>query len=214
MKKVLITWGGWDGHEPRQTSEIVAAFLRQDGFEVTLVDTLAPFDNLPGLKSYDLIVPVWTMSEITGQQATNLASAVKAGTGLGGWHGGMGDAFRNNTDYQYIVGGQWVAHPGGIRDYTVNIIDHRDPITAGINDFSMHSEQYYLHVDPGNQVLATTTFGGDPDAWIAGTVMPVVWKRHYGQGKVFYSSLGHNAADFEGPEMKEILRRGLHWACR
>ncbi len=140
--------------------------------------------------------------------------AIKAGTGLAGWHGGMADSFRNNVEYQWMVGGQWVAHPGNIIDYTVNIINHDDPITAGLSDFQMHSEQYYMHVDPSNEVLATTTYDGAHASWVAGTVMPVVWKRMWGQGKVFYSSLGHVAKDFDVAEAKEIVRRGMLWATR
>ena len=137
-----------------------------------------------------------------------------SGVGFGGWHGGMGDSFRNHPDYQFIVGGQWVAHPGGVIDYRVNITNHADPITAGLEDFDMHSEQYYMHVDPSNEVLATTTFDGEILPWIKGTVMPVAWKRQWGAGKVFYSSLGHVAKDFDVPEAREIVRRGLLWAAR
>jgi type 1 glutamine amidotransferase len=126
----------------------------------------------------------------------------------------MADAFRNNTNYQFMVGGQWVAHPGNIIDYTVHITDREDPITAGLDDFAMHSEQYYMHVDPANEVLATTTFSGQYCAWVDGVVMPVVWKRRWGAGRIFYASVGHVAADFDVPEAKEIVRRGLLWAAR
>jgi uncharacterized protein len=113
-----------------------------------------------------------------------------------------------------MVGGQWVAHPGNIIQYTVNITDSSDPIVAGLPDFQMRSEQYYLHTDPSNEVLATTTFDGTHCAWIAGTTMPVVWKRRWGAGRVFYCSLGHVRADFDVPEAREIVRRGLIWAAR
>jgi type 1 glutamine amidotransferase len=113
-----------------------------------------------------------------------------------------------------MVGGQWVAHPGGVIDYSVTITNHTDPITAGLKDFKMHSEQYYMHTDPTNEVLATTTFRGDAVPWIAGAVVPVAWKRTWGAGKVFYASLGHVAKDFEVPEAREIVRRGLLWASR
>ena len=128
----------------------------------------------------------------------------------------MCDAFRNNTEYQFMTGGQWVAHPGGIVDYTVNIVDREDPITRGLRDFQMKSEQYYMHTDPGNKVLATTTFSGEHGGchWIKGTVMPVVWTRMWGNGRVFYTSLGHVAKDFAVPEATEILRRGMLWAAR
>ena len=215
-KKALMVWGGWDGHQPKQCADVFAPFLRDQGFDLQISDSLDAYLDAPLMASLSLIVPIWTMGAITGEQMRGLLDAVKAGAGIAGWHGGMGDSFRNATEYQFMVGGQWVAHPGNIIDYTVNIIDHADPVTAGIPDFRVHSEQYYMHTDPGNKVLATTTFSGvEGDApWVAGTVMPVVWKRMWGKGRVFFSSLGHVATDFEVPETRVIMQRGLLWAAR
>ena len=212
-KRALIVAGGWEGHEPRQCAELFAGVLGADGFEVAVSDTLDAYLD-PGLGEIDLIVPVWTQSEISNEQLRGLLDAIAAGTGIAGWHGGMADSFRTSTEYQFMVGGQWVGHPGNIIDYTVQITNHDDPITAGIDDFAMHSEQYYLHVDPSNEVLATTTFSGEYTPWVAGCVMPVVWKRRWGQGRVFYCSLGHVAADFDVPEARELVRRGMVWAAR
>lgn len=214
MKKALIVWGGWDGHEPKLCTDIFAPMLRERNYDVTISDTLDIYLNTEFMLALDLIVPIWTMGTITREQEKGLLDAIAGGVGVAGWHGGMGDAFRNNTTYQWMVGGQWVAHPGNIIDYEVNIIDHTDPITAGLNDFKMHSEQYYMHVDPSNQVLATTTFTGEHASWVNGAVMPVVWKRMWNQGRVFYSSLGHHASDFTVPEAKEIQIRGMMWASR
>ncbi len=132
---------------------------------------------------------------------------MRGGVGLAGYHGGMCDAFRESADYQFMCGGQWVAHPGGVIDYRVDVAKPDDPIMQGISSFPYRSEQYYMHVDPSNEVLATTTFSGEYASWTAGVVMPVVWKRKHGGGRVFFSSLGHVAAEFDVPEMKEILRR-------
>jgi hypothetical protein len=215
MKKALMVWGGWLGHEPRQCVEVFAPLLEAAGFAVQLSDTLDSYKDQELMNELSLVVPVWTMGTIEREQEQGLLEAVRAGVGIGGWHGGMGDSFRNNTEYQFMVGGQWVAHPDGIIDYQVEITDPQDPITKGIPNFKMHSEQYYMHTDPGNQVLATTTFRDRQSApWVNGTVMPVVWKRMWGAGKVFYSSLGHVARDFEVEEAKEIQRRGLVWAAR
>jgi uncharacterized protein len=213
-RKALVVWGGWEGHEPRQCAEIFAPLLEQAGFDVEVHTTLDVYTDENKMRSFDLISQIYTMSQISKEQEKGLLATIKAGTGFAGWHGGMADAFRNNTEYQFMVGGQWVAHPGNIIDYEVNIINHDDPITAGLNDFKMHSEQYYMHVDPNNEVLATTTFSGEHAPWIEGTVMPVVWKRRWGEGKIFYSSLGHVAKDFDVPEAREITRRGLIWASR
>ncbi len=214
MKKALMVWGGWSGHEPKQCADIFAPILREKGFDVEVSDTLDSYLDPEKMMGLSLVVPIWTMGTITKEQEAGLLAAVKSGVGIGGWHGGMADSFRNNTEYQWMVGGQWVAHPGNVIDYEVNITNHDDPITAGIHDFKMHSEQYYMHVDPGNEVLATTTFNGAIAPWIDGTVMPVVWKRMYGQGRVSFCSLGHVAKDFDVPEAKELVVRGMLWAAR
>ena len=213
-KNVLMAYGGWPGHDPVETTHLFAGLLEAAGLNVTLSQTLDSFLDARLMNSVDLVVPVFTMSSITREQEAGLLNVVRErGVSVGGWHGGMADAFRNNTEYQFMVGGQWVAHPGNIIDYRVNVTNRDHPITAGINDFAMHSEQYYLHTDPSNKVLATTTFSGDHAHWIDGAVMPVVWTRSYGKGKVFYSSLGHVIGDFDVPEAREIVRRGLLWAA-
>ncbi|SMD05775.1 hypothetical protein SAMN06297251_12263 [Fulvimarina manganoxydans] len=211
-KTALIFYGGWEGHEPEATSKIVETMLADEGFVVTRV---AGTDILSdgGLERFDLIVPMMTQVEVAKDGLSHLVAAIEAGTGLGGFHGGMGDAFRKEPAYQFMTGGQWVAHPGNIIDYRVEITKPDDPLVEGIGDFDYHSEQYYLHVDPGIEVLATTIFSGEHAPWTKGTVMPVVWKHRYGRGRVFYSALGHVAAEFDAPQMKEILRRGLVWAA-
>jgi uncharacterized protein len=214
MKRALMVWGGWDGHEPKQCVDVFCPILKKEGFEVVVSDTLDSYLDKALMDSLSLIVPVWTMGQISKEQRNGLLAAVSAGVGIAGWHGGMGDSFRNDCDYQFMVGGQWVAHPDGIIDYTVNITKHDDPIVKGMKDFAMKSEQYYMHVDPSNEVLATTTFHPKSAPWVAGCVMPVAWKRTYGKGRVFYSSLGHVAKDFDVPEAKEIQRRGMLWAAR
>ena len=213
MREALIVWGGWSGHEPEKGAHIVSAMLEEEGFKVYIENTTEAFAD-PAIADMSLIVPIYTMSKIEKEELVNLTRAVQNGVGLGGYHGGMCDAFREATEYQFMCGGQWVAHPGNIIDYTVAITKPDDPIVAGIGDFPYRSEQYYMHVDPSNEVLATTTFSGKYASWIDGVVMPVAWKRHYGKGRVFYSSLGHVASEFEVPEMKTILKRGLLWAAR
>ena len=212
-KKVLMVWGGWMGHEPKKCIDIFAPWIREQGAQVTVSDTLDAYLDEDLMSSVDLIVQVWTMGTITGEQEKALLNAVRGGVGLAGWHGGLADSFRQNTEYQFMVGGQWVAHPGGVIDYEVNIVDHNDPVTKGISDFKMHSEQYYMHVDPNVKVLATTTFNANHADWIDGTVIPVVWKKMYGKGRVFYNSLGHVAVDFNVPEALEIMKRGILWAA-
>jgi type 1 glutamine amidotransferase len=216
--RALVVRGGWEGHEPKETSDLVIGWLREDGFEVAVEETLAVYADSTTMAEVDLVVQCWTMGHLEPAELAGLLQAVASGAGLAGWHGGLCDAFRDAPDYQFMTGGQWVAHPGGSdREYLVEIAPGReaDPIVAGLSAFSICSEQYYLHVDPSNEVLAVTRFVDPPGAaWVDGCVMPVVWQRRYGEGRVFYSSLGHVAADFAVPEVATILRRGLIWAAR
>lgn len=214
MKKALMSYGGWEGHEPKACVEKVARALESRGFEADVADTLDIFLDAEKMAKADVIIPCWTMGEITPEQRQALADTVAAGAGLAGWHGGMGDAFRADPDYQFMCGGQFVSHPGGIKPYSVQITAPQDPVMEGIQDFSIESEQYYMHVDPGNEVLAETTFKTPDMPWINGTVMPVVWKRDWGKGRVFYSALGHCAEEFDIPELMEITLRGIAWAAR
>ncbi len=205
MKTALIVHGGWPGHQPAEMAELLAEQLRRHDFQVTVSDTLDAFKNLT-LDELELIVPIWTMGTIEKEQLTPLLEAVSNGVGLAGVHGGMADSFREETEYQYMVGGQWVAHPGGDNvTYTVHIDGEPSPITNGVRDFTVTSEQYYMHVDPGITVLATTRFGD--------VVMPVAWTKYYGKGRVFYLSLGHTVDVIRQPEALTLITRGMLWAA-
>ncbi|EFM11788.1 conserved hypothetical protein [Paenibacillus curdlanolyticus YK9] len=207
MKKALIVWGGWDGHQPQQVADLFADVLRKEQFEVIVSDTLETFADEELVKSLDLIVPVWTMGKIEKNQLDPVLRAVEAGCGIAGCHGGMGDSFRNEVEFQHMVGGQWVAHPGndGV-NYMVNMTIPGDPLTEGIGDFEVCSEQYYMHVDPAIKVHATTDFGA--------VKMPVVWTKNWGEGNVYYCSLGHQADIVAMPQTLELMRRGFLWAAR
>ena len=207
MKSALIIWGGWPGHEPEQCATIVAAMLRADGFNVRLETDPEQFGTLD-LTAFDLIVPIITQATISRPAVNALAAAVQGGVGLAGFHGGMGDSFRNEVAYQFMVGGQWVAHPGNDgRHYWVNISE-QNPITAGLQDFEVRTEKYYMHVDPAIRVMATTTFEDYGNA-----LMPVTWTKTYGKGRVFYCSLGHQANIVEMPQTLTMMRRGIRWAA-
>ena len=213
MREALIVWGGWSGHEPEKGANILGGMLEGDGFKVYIENTTEAFAD-PAIADMSLIVPIYTMSKIEKEELDNLTAAVRNGVGLAGYHGGMCDAFRDAVDYHFMCGGQWVAHPGGVIDYRVDITRPDDPVMKDVKGFAYRSEQYYMHVDPANEVLATTTFSGEHAPWVEGVVMPVVWKRKHGAGRVFYSSLGHVAAEFAVPQMATILRRGMVWAAR
>lgn len=213
MRKAMIVWGGWAGHDPDLCASIFRGWLTEAGFDVRIETSTEAFAD-PAIHDLSLIIPIYTMSQIQKPEVENLCAAVRGGVGLAGHHGGMCDAFRDAIDYQFMCGGQWVAHPGGIIDYRVKITRPDDPVMAGITDFDYRSEQYYMHVDPANEVLATTEFTGEHAPWIEGATMPVVWKKPYGKGRVFYCALGHRAYELDRPEMKAMLTRGMEWAAR
>lgn len=216
MPRALVTWGGWDGHQPERVATLFSSWLRSAGIEVELFDTLSCFDDPARVAGFDLIVPVWTMSEIAKDQALNVCAAVAAGTGIAGCHGGMCDAFRTNVDWQFMTGAQWVAHPGndGV-DYKVRITtDHE--VVAGLPDFAVKTEQYYLHIDPVVRIHAVCAFPvvDGPHAVNGPVEMPVVFTKGYGKGRVYYNALGHQANVIDHGTPSEMLKRGMLWAMR
>lgn len=217
MAKALIVWGGWDGHQPEQVADIFRGQLEAEGFEVDVQATLEAFADVDYLKSLDLIVPVWTMGEIDQKLVDNVSAAVQSGVGLAGCHGGMCDSFRKNVDWQFMTGGQWVAHPGndGVK-YTVEINNSSSSLVSDIHNFEVATEQYYLHVDPAVEVLATTRFPivDGPHALNKAVDMPVVWTKRWGIGRVYYNALGHQANIMEISEVKELMRRGFLWCAQ
>lgn len=217
MKKALILNGGWDGHEPQLTSKRFARLLEKNGIEAEISETLEALEDLDYLKSLEIIVACWTMGNISGKQSHNVARAVGSGVGLAGCHGGMCDAFRNDTEWQFMTGGQWVSHPGGDGvEYIVNVHHGSSPITAGLEDFQVKSEHYYLHIDPAIEVLATTRFPlinyyHSSNKFVD---MPVAWTKFWGNGRVFYTSLGHHDDVFDiSPNAEIMMERGMIWAA-
>ena len=210
-KKALIFQGGWPGHYP----EVICKFALEHwlgDYDVDVIDDLEPLATLR-LLDYDLIVPIWTVGKLTINQEIALITAIEHGVGLATWHG-TADAFNDNHLFKFVLGGQFICHPGDFVDYTVDFAPGEDPLTAGLGSFKVSSEQYYVHVDPNNEVLATTRFAGHRYPWLDGKVCPAAWKRTWGKGRVFYHSIGHTVTELSIPEVMELTRRGIAWATR
>ncbi|NCF31834.1 MAG: ThuA domain-containing protein [Bacteroidetes bacterium] len=220
-KNVVYVYGGWQGHKPTESVDYMVPKLIAEGANVKVFDTLSVYSDEILMAETDLIIQVWTMGKITNQQFKGLEKAIMNGTGFSGWHGGMGDAFRDNLKYQFMVGGQFVSHPGGNIDHSIKILDKTDPITKGLNDFDLKkTEQYYMLIDPNIKVLAISEFDresyqkpGKPENKVTGSTMPVVWKKNYGKGRIFFSSIGHKLSDFDVPEVMSMQMRGFRWAA-
>lgn len=211
-RRALIVWGGWPGHFPQEGASVVAAMLTEDGFAVTVTPDYGAFADS---SAFDLVVPVITNDQIAPALVDDLSDAVRGGTGLAGYHGGLAASFHGSVRFHYLCGVHWVAHPGNMEArYRVTVTRPQDPLMQGIADFDYQSEQYYLLYDPSIEVLATTTFSGAHDPVSRGVTMPVVVKRHFGAGRVFYTALGHTPDELTHPAARLILQRGLNWAAR
>ena len=212
-KNVLVVWGGWDGHKPEKFANIIEDWLKTQNANYQITEGVEVYDDLDSLLEFDLIIQSVTMGDLHWKQEENLTKAVKSGVGIAGAHGGLGDSFRNNTSYQFMIGGQWVSHPGNKVKFEVEIL--KDELTKGVNNFKVETEQYYMHVDPNIDIIAQSKFTSDPYPWIENVVMPVAWKKKYGNGKVFYISLGHDPNEFlKYNEAWTLLTRGFIWAVR
>ena len=220
-KNIIYVYGGMKGHSPAESVDLFVPKLRAEGALVKVFNTLSVYANEKLMEETDLIIQTWTLGQINEEQFKCLEKAVMNGTGLSGWHGGLGDAFRDNLKYQFMVGGQFVSHPGGKINHSIKIVNKNDPITNGIDDFDLKkTEQYYMLIDPNIKVLAISEFLRESyekpkkkENKVTGSSMPVIWKKNYGKGRIFYSSIGHNLTDFDVPEVLRIQMRGFRWAA-
>ncbi|MFE3829392.1 ThuA domain-containing protein [Streptomyces sp. NPDC059092] len=214
-RRALVVRGGWEGHRPVEITELFLPFLRAHGYDVRTSATLDVYADAELLAATDLVVQCWTMGEITGEQSAGLAAAVRAGTGLAGWHGGIVDSFRGDLGYQLLTGGQFLMHPAGFSEHEVTPVEERvdHPVVAGLGAFRVHTEKYWLATDPLIDVLATVGFAADEDR-ARPVTMPAVWTRNWGSGRVFVSAVGHKPDDFDVPEVRTLTERGLLWASR
>jgi uncharacterized protein len=219
MTRALYLVGGWPGHAPREVASWATSLMEDDlGFEVETIEDPHLLDQ--DLRGYDLIVIGWTQAmtteDLTEAAERRLHEAVIAGTGLAGWHG-MGAAFRSSLQFSLVAGASFLEHPGGEGvpvPYTIEIVDRDHPVTEGVNDIEIASEQYYMHVDPSAHVLATTTFTGEHFPWLDGVTMPAAYVHRWGAGRVFYASPGHVPAELQIPDVQRLVRQGLRWAAR
>ncbi len=212
MKKALVVWGGMELHTPERSANVVRELLEAEGFAVTVTGNYEAL-GAEDVGSHDLVVPVITDGVLAPEKMAILVAAIRAGTGLAGFHMGLATSFRSSVPFRYAASCYWVQHPGNIITYKVDVTRGDHPIMAGIESFEHTSEQYYLNYDPAVEVLATTIFSGEFHPWRKDVVMPVVFTTMHDRGRVFYSSLGHTADELVGP-VREILRRGLVWAAR
>jgi len=216
-RRALVVRGGWEGHSPVEATDAFLPFLEASGFSVEIHDGPAAYDDAERLLATDLVLQCYTQGVATDEQVTNLVSAVAAGTGLAGWHGGIVDSYRASPDYLHLTGGQWAAHPGNFVDYEVEVVPQRrdHPIVEGLDRWKHHTEQYWCLTDDLNDVLVTSKFEATPDTpWRADLVVPAVWTRRWGRGRVFVSTIGHKLDDLEVPEVRTLTERGLLWAAR
>jgi type 1 glutamine amidotransferase len=230
MSNALVVRGGWAGHAPVEATDLFVPFLREAGFEVRVSDSLEAYADAEAMAGTDLVVQCWTMGEITGEQLAGLTAAVRAGTGFAGWHGGIADSFRSSSDYLHLVGGQFATHPSRPAEDCVpgaqenNYLRHRieivparadHPIVAGIADFELETEQYWVLTDGYSDVLATTTHPARPDQpWHRPVTCPAVWTREWGAGRVFVATPGHQPDILADENVRTIVERGLLWAAR
>ncbi len=228
-KKALVVRGGWDGHRPVEATELFLPFLRDHGYDVRVEEDNEVYADAEVMAETDLVLQSVTMSKISTEAFRGLRAAVEAGTGLAGWHGGIADSYRENSDYLQLVGGQFATHPSKHPDecrgdesdnflpYTVEITelgrDHE--ITAGLGDFPLLTEQYWVLHDDLIDVLATTTHPVQPyHPWHRPITSPAIWTRLWGRGRIFVATPGHSLDVLQDPAVRTVIERGMLWATR
>lgn len=216
-RRALVVRGGWEGHTPEAATDEFLGFLRASDFDVVVEDSLEAYADAELMGTMSLIVQSWTQGDILADEFRGLRDAIVGGAGFAGWHGGVLDAFRQTVEYSQMMGGMFAAHPHGMVPHRVEFTDagRAHPITAGLEDFDLTSEQYWVLSDSLSTVLATTDIvprASDP--WPEPYRAPVAWTRPWGQGRIFVTTVGHGVDDLRQPVVRDLISRGMLWAAR
>jgi type 1 glutamine amidotransferase len=228
-KQALVVRGGWEGHQPTEATDLFIPFLKASGYSVRVEASPRVYADASYMPSVDLIVQCNTMATIERQELDGLRAAIEAGTGMAGWHGGIADSYRNSSDYLHLIGGQFACHPGkppaerigqqsdNYVPYRINMLPQaaEHPITQGIGDFDLVTEQYWVLCDSYIDVLAITTQAvRDWDPWTRPVRSPAIWTRQWGKGRIFVCTPGHRVEILKDAHVHTIIERGMLWASR
>lgn len=229
MKTALVVRGGWDGHQPQEATERFIPHLERNDYAIRVEESTDVYADAEYMATVDLVMQANTMNTIEPTHLAGLIAAVRNGTGMAGWHGGIADSYRNSADYLHMIGGQFAHHAGiepekrigeqsdNYLTHTIRIVPEKreHPIVAGLDDFELTTEQYWVLSDSYNEVLATTTVAARPfDAWREPVTSPSVWTRQWGEGHIFVCTAGHRVEVLDHPSVRTIIERGLLWASR
>jgi type 1 glutamine amidotransferase len=173
----------------------------------------------PGLEDkYDVIVMYDMVAGISPEQQQAFVSLLEKGIGVVSLHHNLG-AHRDWDEFRKIIGGKFILAACTIegRQYQktpwshdehlrVTVCDQNHPITAGITDFEIHDETYgTYYTAPDLQVLLKTDHPeNNPE---------IAWTKRYGNSRVFYLMLGHDAHAYGNPNFAKLVHQGIRWAA-
>lgn len=217
MRALILSGGGryadpW--HPFAETSARLAELLRGQGLDVEISEEVdarmaALTTDDPDLLVLNVGDPAHTGTpdpEAEARGREGLLAHLERGRPLLVSHV-TSTSLRGVPEWEAILGGVWVRGTSFHPDYgpaTIRVHVDRDPLAAGLGDFAVTDERYTdLRVDPAVEALATHEHEGREH--------PLIWTRRYGDAKVFYDALGHDAASYDAPEHREILERAVRW---
>jgi type 1 glutamine amidotransferase len=218
---LYFTYSAGYRHDVIPLSKTILTRLGTDSgaFEVTATEDIADF-SAENLERYAAIM-FYTTGElpISGVQKTALLDFVRSGHGFLGVHSAT-DTFYTWPDYLDLVGGYFNGHPWH-QAVTVEVADPTDPLVAflgnslqiedeiyQISDFDHRGSHVLLRLDPGSVDIGKTGVHQRFYGW------PLAWRRSYGQGRVFYTALGHEASVWQDPRYQRILTNAIRWSMR
>lgn len=210
--KVLVLSGSNHGFD--KSAPIISDFLdAADGVTAVLTEDASILASSE-LGDYDAVVhgsgftrgarqadgTVVMVSVLSDAEEDGLFDFVAGGGGFVGVHG---TAWCIGGRAIGLLGGHANWHPPG-DTFTVDIANTDHEITAGIAPFEVEDEIYMSAWDPAIDILATAEWSGRNH--------PLAWTKTHGEGRVFYTALGHGPGTFERPAMQRLMTQGTVWA--
>lgn len=201
--RVLFLGGSSGSHQPRAMFERFSPAAAPAGLELVYTEETDAALTDESLARYDLLAIFKDDGELSAAAERALVRFVETGHGLVAIHCAS-HAFRNSQAYTRLVGGRFQRH--GHESFRPTIIDAQHPAMSGVAGFTTRDETYvHNELADDNRVLMVRAEAGGYE--------PYTWVRTAGQGRVYYTALGHDELTWRQPDFHRLLIRAIDWAA-
>jgi uncharacterized protein len=199
--EILFLGNAGKDHDSTRSAPILKAALAQYGFNFSYATDLADL-NAANLGQYDAVMLAGSDGVLSPAQERALVDFVANGKGLLAIHAAA-SSFTASPTYAALIGGR--AQTGTAGDIGASVANASHAVTSGLQPFQISDESLTFTATAADRTVLLNRGG-------AQSPEPLAWVRSQGQGRVFYTALGHDERSWSNAGFQQLLKNAISWA--